>query len=161
MAQLENEHEQAVPSKEADSLDTLLNESQRRSLTITLRRVEMAVWRLEDRITRGNPDNLILTRFVHNPDSGQSEALLQLISQVREEIAALAEAYDLEVSEEDFLQSVMGEFTLLWADLEDSRPSKLRRYGAVHPRANEVLGPPIQHLITLMLAINNVAAGKM
>jgi len=54
----------------------------------------------------------------------------------------------------------MGEFTLLWCDLEDSRPQKLRRYGAIHPQADEVLGPSIQQLIELVLAIDGVASGK-
>jgi hypothetical protein len=160
MAEIENEHGQTGRAKEAAHMEALLNVGQRRSLTIALRRVEMAVWRLEDRITHGKPPDLALTRFVNFPDAQRSEALLQLIKQVREEVAALAKAYHLEASEEDFLHNVTGEFTLLWADLEDTRPTKLRRYGAVHPRANEVLGPPIQHLIELMLAINDVAKGK-
>jgi hypothetical protein len=158
MAEIDNSNEQALSSMETGHPGRLLNESQRRSLTITLRRVEMAVWRLEDRMIRGNPHDLMLTRFVHAPDAEQQAALLNLIRQVREEVAALAKAYDLEASEEDFLHSVSGEFTVLWADLEDTRPSKLRRYGAIHPQANEVLGPPIQHLITLMLAINDVVS---
>ena len=51
-------------------------------------------------------------------------------------------------------------FTLLWCDLEDSRPQKLRRYGALNPQADEVLGPSIQRLIELMLAMNDVTGGK-
>jgi hypothetical protein len=138
----------------------LLNESQRRSLAITLRRVELAVWRLEDRIARGDPDNLVLTHFTHAPSAAQKEALLHVARQVRAEITSLAAEYQLEGSEEDFLRNVTGEFTLLWSDLEDTRPQKLRRYGTINPQAYDVLGPPIQRLIKFMLAINDVAIGR-
>lgn len=138
----------------------LLNGSQRRSLTITLRRVELAVWRLEERMAQPSPPRLILTRFTNPPDPEQQTAFLQLTRRVREEIAQLAFDYDLEVGEENMLRSVMGEFSLLWCDLEDTRPQKLRRYGAVHPQAHDALGPPIQRLIHLVLAIDRVAKGE-
>src|SRR6266566_4831077 len=138
----------------------LLNENHRRSLSTVLRRVELAAWRLEDRLTRETPPQLALTRFTDPPDSAQRAALLRLVKHVRQEVAALASDYQLEVAEESFVRSTMGEFTLLWCDLEDSRPQKLRRYGAIHPQADEVLGPSIQRLIQLVLAINDVTGGK-
>jgi len=147
-------------SSERGRFARLLNESQRRSLTITLRRVELAVWRLEERMAQQSPPQLILTRFTNPPNSEQQAALLQLTRRVREEIAQLTFDYDLEVGEENVLRSVMGEFSLLWCDLEDTRPHKLRRYGAVHPQAHDTLGPPIQRLIQLMLAIDRVAKGE-
>lgn len=138
----------------------LLNESQRRSLAITLRRVELAVWRLEDRLMRGDPHDLVLTHFTNAPSPVQKEAFLHVARRVRAEIATLATEYQLEGNEEDFLRSVIGEFTILWSDLEDTRPQKLRRYGTVNPQAEDVLGPPVQRLITLMLALNDIANGK-
>jgi hypothetical protein len=138
----------------------LLNENHRRSLSTVLRRVELAAWRLEDRLTRETPPHLSLTRFTDQPDSAQRAALLRLVQHVLQEVAALAADYRLEVTEESLVRSTMGEFTLLWCDLEDSRPQKLRRYGAIHPQADEVLGPSIQRLIQLVLTINDVAGGK-
>lgn len=138
----------------------LLNESQRRSLGVTMRRVELAVWRLEERLSRTKPPDLVLTRFTNEPNDEQRSMLLRLITEVRREIAQVAEDYNLEVNEEDGMRSIMGEFTLLWADLEDTRPQKLRRYGPVRPQAIETLGPPVQRLIQLMLAIDRVAGGK-
>ena len=145
---------------EQDWKARLLNENHRRSLSIVLRRVELAAWRLEDRLTRETPPQLALTRFTDPPDSAQRAALLRLVKHVRQEVADLAGDYQLEVTEESFVRSTMGEFSLLWCDLEDSRPQKLRRYGAIHPQADEVLGPSIQRLIELMLAMNDVTGGK-
>jgi hypothetical protein len=138
----------------------LLNENHRRSLSTVLRRVEMAAWRLEDRLARETSPQLVLTRFTDPPDSAQRAVLVRLVKHVRQEVVKLAADYRLEVAEESFVRSTMGEFTLLWCDVEDSRPQKLGRYGAIHPQADDVLGPPIQRLIELMLAINDVAGGK-
>jgi hypothetical protein len=152
-----------IEENRADEQDwkaRLLNENHRRSLSTVLRRVELAVWRLEDRLTRETPPQLALTRFTDPPDSAQRAVLLRLVKHVRQEVANLAADYQLEIGEESFVRSTMGEFSLLWCDLEDSRPQKLRRYGAINPQADEVLGPSIQRLIELMLAMNDVAGGK-
>ena len=141
-------------------LADLLNESQRRSLTIMLRRIELAAWRLEDQLTQETMPQLVLTRFTHLPGPDQQTALLQVAKHIRQEVAQLASAYNVEVTEEDLLRSILAEFTLLWCDLEDSRPHKLRRYGALNPQAEEMLGPSIQRLIELVLAVSEVASGK-
>ncbi len=54
----------------------------------------------------------------------------------------------------------MAEFSLLWSDLEDARPHKLRAYGAINPQAHTILGPRLQRLIDLVLAIDEVASGR-
>lgn len=147
----------AARKKRADILVGGILGSFAYNLLVTL---GLAAWRLEDRMTRETSPQLALTRFTDPPDSARRAALLRLVKQLRQEVADLAADYQLEVAEESFVRSTMGEFTLLWSDLEDSRPQKLRRYGAIHPQADEVLGPSIQRLIELVLAINDVAGGK-
>src|SRR3989442_13019280 len=95
----------------------LFNENHWRSLATVLRRVELAAWRLEDRLTRETPPQLALTRFTDPPDSAQRAALLRLVKHVRQEVANLAADYQLEIGEESFVRSTMGEFSLLWCDL--------------------------------------------
>jgi len=138
----------------------LLNENHRRVLAGTLRRVELAAWRLEDQLLRGEFPQLALTRFTHPPGSSQRAALLQLTKQVREEVAKLASDYQFEVGEQHYARTIMAEFTLLWSDLEEARPHKLRAYGAINPQAHTILGPSMQRLIDLVLAIDEVASGK-
>lgn len=135
---------------------SLLNESQRRAVATVLRRVELAVWRLEERLKHAAP-RLILTRYTHPPDTWKRHELLRLIEEVRREIAVLATDYALDVQEEDLSRSIQAEFTLLWCDLEDIRPQKLRNYGEVHPQAAVALGPPVQRLIALILAIDDAS----
>ncbi len=140
--------------------DDLLNDNHRRVLAGTLRRLELAAWSLEDQLLGGDFPQLTLTRFMHPPTSSQRAALLQLAKHVREEVAKLASDYQLEVREEDYARTIMAEFTLLWSDLEDARPHKLRAYGTINPRAHSILGPRVQRLIDLVLAIDEVASGK-
>jgi hypothetical protein len=119
----------------------------------------LAAWRLEDQLVRGEFPQLALTRFTHPPSPGQRSALLQLAKQVREEVAKLASDYHFEVGEQHVTRTIMAEFSLLWSDLEDARPHKLRAYGAINPKAHTILGPRLQRLIDLVLAIDEVANG--
>ena len=91
----------------------LLNENHRRVLANTLRRVELAAWRLEDQLVRGEYPQLALTRFTNPPDPGQRSALLQLTRQIRQEVAKLASDYQLEVGEQNLSRTVRAEYTLL------------------------------------------------
>ena len=146
--------EQLPPAK-------LLNANHRRVLAVTLRRVELAVWRLQERLTHAETlPQLSLTHFTHPANALQRTALLQLTKQIREEIAQLAADFHLEAAEEDWMRSTMAEFTLLWCDLEDVRPRKLGGYGPVHPQVYPALDPPIQRLIQLVLLIDAVAQGR-
>ncbi len=101
---------------------------------------------------------LALTRFTNPLSAPQRAALLRLTQQVRQEVMQFASDYCLDVAEDNLLSIIKAEFSLLWCDLEEVRPQKLRNYGTVDPQA--VLGPPVQRLIKLMLAINDVASGK-
>ena len=159
----EKNDQETQPAEAAQQLPTakLLNANHRRVLAVTLRRVELAVWRLEERLAQAETlPQLALTRFTNPPDAAQRTALLQLTQQIRQEIAQLAADFDLPVAEEDMQRGMMAEFTLLWCDLEDVRPKKLGGYGAVHPQEYPALDPPIQRLIQLVLLIDAVAQGR-
>src|SRR5712692_1863441 len=146
MTEFEEKHDDAAP-QEKPWPAYLLNENQRRSLSIVLRRVELAAWQLEEQLTREDTTRLVLTRFIHPPDARQKAALLLLARKARQEVAELASNLHLEAGESDVLRTIMSEFTVLWCDLEDTRPRKLKRYGAINPLAYEVLKPPIGRLI--------------
>lgn len=159
MAAFDKEREEEMADGQQPPAD-LLNENHRRVLAGTLRRVELAAWRLEDQLVRGDFPKLALTRFTHPPTSDQRSALLQLAKQVREEVAKLALDYQFEVGEQQYARTIMAEFSLLWSDLEEARPHKLRAYGAINPQAHTILGPRLQRLIDLVLAIDEVASGE-
>ncbi len=83
--------------------------------------------------------------------------ILRLARDIRQEIAQLAADYAIKSAESNLVRTIMSEFTLMWCNLEDIRPLKLRNYGVLNPHVNELLGPHIQHLIDLTLTIDRVA----
>jgi hypothetical protein len=139
----------------------LLNDNQHRSLSVTLQRVEMAAWRLEETLTRQHLPQLALTRMINPFNEQQQETLLALARLLRQDIAWLTQAYDLAASEQNVSRMVMAEFTLLWSDLEDVRPRKLSRYGSVQSTLHQFLDPQLQHLLQLVLTIDAVGSGRM
>jgi hypothetical protein len=138
----------------------LLGENHRRVLSTMLMRLELATWRLEERLRRAALPALSLTRFTGALDERQRGELLHLTAQIRQRIGQLVRDYDLEAREDDLVRTVTAEFSLLWSDLEDVRPHKLRNYGELPPRARDILGPHIQELIGLVLAIDGVTRGE-
>jgi hypothetical protein len=72
-----------------------------------LRRVELAAWRLEDQLVRGEFPKLALTSFTHPPTSSQRATLLQLTKQVCEEVTKLASDYQFEVAEQHYTRTIM------------------------------------------------------
>ncbi|MHB8595683.1 MAG: hypothetical protein ACYDER_02595 [Ktedonobacteraceae bacterium] len=138
----------------------LLNVSQQRALAITLRRLELATWRLEEQLTRGATPQLMLTHVTNHLTEQQQTQLLRLASDIRQEVAQLAADYGITSEESDLTRTIASEFTLLWCDLEEIRPAHLKNYGTLHPQVNALLGPHIQHLIDLTLTMNRVACDQ-
>ncbi|HZU03334.1 MAG TPA: hypothetical protein VFA10_26950 [Ktedonobacteraceae bacterium] len=162
MENAERTNRKGMEQQGQEHLHTLLNANHRRVLSITLRRAELAARHLEDQIKRGTAqEHLALTRFVDAPGTQQQSALLHLATRLKQEIAAIASDCQLDEGEESFLRSIKAEFAILWSDLEDMRPEKLRNYGSVHPQAERFLTPRIERLIDLTLAISDVASGKL
>ncbi len=134
----------------------LLNVSQQRALAITLRRLELATWRLEEQLTRGTTPQLTLTHVTNHLTEQQQAQLLRLARDIRREITQLAADYAITSEESNLMRTIASEFTLLWCDLEEIRPAHLKNYGLLNPQVNAILGPHIQHLIDLTLTVNRV-----
>ena len=143
----------AVVPKEGD----LLTEGQRRSLGTILRRLELAVWQMEEMLMQETPPDLTLTRVTNRPASLPLDALFRLARCIRQEISSLAANYGIASEEVKQMQTLSAQFTLLWADLQNVHPEQLRSYGSVHPRLQEQLEPQVQRLAHLVLAVTDVA----
>jgi hypothetical protein len=152
----QNPQETHVQGTTATPIRPLLNEGQRRTVGTVLRRLERAAWQLEEQIAHERQPELTLTSFIHSPSTLQQDLLVRLARCLRQEIAVLAQHSGVEKDEEDMLRSLHAMFTLLWVDLEDIRPQKLRNYGTLHPQLIETFGPRIQQVIDLVLAIDGV-----
>ncbi len=158
MSEKEDQQEQHI-SVAVPAMSELLTEGQRRTLGTVLRRLEWAVWQMEEVLMQDDPPDVALTQVTHLPDPLQQDALFRLARGIRQEVSSLASDYGIVAQEEHQLRTLHALFTLLWADLEDVRPERLRAYGTVHPQLHERLGPGIQRLIDLTLAIAGVVNG--
>ena len=108
---------------------------------------------------RENPPDLALTHVTNMPDTLQIDALFRLAHGIRQNISSMAADYGIASEEENQLHTLSAQFTLLWTDLEGVRPEHLRSYGPVHPSLQEQLGPQMQRLAHLALALADVANG--
>ncbi|WP_376794024.1 hypothetical protein [Thermogemmatispora sp.] len=147
--------ERPEPEEEAPPA---LSPGQRLALMTALRRLELAAWRLEERLRARERPPLTLTRMVDPFTPEQRAALLARLEELRAEVARLAQAYRLPEKEESLRTVALAEFGLLWSDLEDLRPARLRDYGALSAQAADQLEPQIERLIGLVLAVNALAA---
>jgi|GEM_PF-671361 len=132
-----------------------LNTYQRRALNSTLVHLERHLMNLEQLIQ--GPEQGILIHRVNPFSPATRQRLLELFSQLRQEIRATAAEYALPGAEEDIQSTVIGTCAILWSDLEDIRPATLNRYGAVDPMLDEPLGVRIEQLIQGALAIERLA----
>ncbi len=135
-----------------------LNPFQRRALNSTLVHLEQQLLRLEQ-VVQSQEEQVLLRRIgSFSPD--EQIYLRDLFRQIRQHIQTLATEYALPGAEEDARSALLGTATVLWSDLEDLRPARLDRYGAVDPTLEATLGPRIEALIASVLAIAEMKKSK-
>jgi hypothetical protein len=135
-----------------------LNPFQRRAVNSTLVHLEQQLLRLEQ-VVQGEEERVLLRR-VGNISPEEQARLRDLFKHIRNQMRTIAAEYDLPGSEEDMRSALVGTATILWADLEELRPSTLDRYGAVDPALEATLGPRIEALIQSVLAVVELAKGE-
>jgi len=128
-----------------------LNQYQLSSVAITLRRMEQLVRRsraLRALVREGGNGGILLSQGAQLSEQ-QMTRLATLERATLEQLSHARDVFGLEPHHEDARQGLYSAFSLLWADLEDTRPEKLRRYGAVDPDAQEQLAPQVMRLLEL------------
>lgn len=136
-------------------MSELLNPSQRRSVTITLREFEASLRRALEWLD-GKNENGILYRETLRLSAPQRTEMRQAIEAALAEIATTSELLGLESAEQDAAGLIRGEMSVAWANLLDTRSKKLRGYGDVHPQLAKVLDPHILTLSNLAMQLANL-----
>lgn len=133
------------------NLMTMLNNAQQRVVSTMLQRLERI---LADQERLLNPEPpLSLNQRVLDIDDVSIEQLRSLTVQAGGEIRQITRICGIRPTRESVRRTLQGSLSVLWADLEDTRPQKLIGYGGVSPEAMAMLGPPIDRLITLVRAM--------
>lgn len=131
-----------------------LNQYQKQSLAVTLRLLEKTVDDIDALLSSDHRGLLYQVRTEIPPE--READLRRLSSDVRAALAELARRYELPVQQEDGLRIIAARLSSAWENLEDSHPRKLRRYGQVAPGVAEELGPQVEALIYLVLAMERL-----
>lgn len=140
--------------------DSLLNENQERSLTLTLRRLEKLLMKLEREADW--PEEKGRLYVLHNSlrDQARQNVLRELTAQARSEINKLADFFNLTSASEDRAYLLRGELIIMWEGLVEKESKYLRGFGKVNPNLAQVLDPSIEYLVQLVLQMQAICDGE-
>lgn len=130
----------------------LLNFAQRNSLTLGLRAFEGHL-RQADAWLEGEEEHGILYRRSLDLTPERRAAARARIAAALAQIAALAERFDLPVTEDNLEATITSQMSADWANLCDTRAAKLRRYGRVDPQLTACLDADMDALAQLALSL--------
>jgi hypothetical protein len=128
-----------------------LNEAQERSVAIALERLEKTL-ALIDRLL-DHPASGRMWQIALDLDDDHRTRLRGLRATARALLIDIADAYQLRPREESVRRQLAGALAADWANLEDVRPTKLDRYGAVDPAIVTPLGAALDQLIQIIFAM--------
>jgi len=77
---------------------------------------------------------------------------------MRRQITEMVAVFELPPHHQNGRRVIVAEMSIIWTYLEDMRPSKLRRYGAVDPALSETLPPRLERLIASVRAVQTLAS---
>jgi hypothetical protein len=127
------------------SIGGILNWPQRNSISVTLQRLEQKLRHAPEVLT--NREQGVLYQYTGHVSPETLVLMEREIDEALAEIASLADRLGLEKWSESNRAILLGELSVLWADLHDMRVDKLKRFGDVSPELNEILTPVLSSLI--------------
>lgn len=132
-----------------------LNESQKRSITITLRLFEERLAEIEHLLTVAER-GVLYERVAHFLPR-QQKTIRKLIAEARAAIQEIAREFGLERETQDPARRIFGLLTVTWESLEELHSKPLRAYGPVDPRLPAIIDPWAEKFTRLALAIQAAA----
>lgn len=135
---------------------TILNESQTRSVTVTLRLLEERLVEIE-RLLTVNEEGILYSRVATFSPSQQKQ-MQQLIEELREGIKVVTETFELKHEPQDPTRRIVGLLAITWESIEELYARRLRAYGEVDPRVQETLDPWVEKLTQGVLTLEYLAA---
>ena len=127
-------------------MDDGLSDNHRRVIASGMLVVDAAAVRMLDLLEdRNAPATMkVIEGSVTEGESGRIRAgLLQLQAL----IASFVRKYDLQPSRKDLRRILAADVSQIWVALEDSRPARIRGYGAMPISSAESLGADLQELL--------------
>jgi len=133
----------------------VLNKSQIRGLSITLRIVEESLAEIELILNKCDDVTILYERRCDIPEEVKEEVLRKVFS-AKNRIRIIAERFGLEKKFIEASREAYGKLPYCWKIIEDAKAKKLRRYGDVATGMEEALDPDLNIIITLILDIEHL-----
>ena len=122
-----------------------MNPDQKRHLATTLCLMEKELLR-EEQLLRSHGEKGILYEIVDPLPEGQHQKLLALIAKLWQCLVQAKCRFSLEVEQTSLHRMLVGELTMLWVWLQDTKTKKLRGYGAVDEELQRRLDPLLEEM---------------
>ena len=135
--------------------DHLLNESQKRSVTITLRLFEERLAEVERQLTV-DERGVLYERVAHFPPR-QIRALQKQLAEARAAIQEIAREFDLPRENQSPVRRIFGLMSITWESLEEIHSKYLKAYGHVDPRLPAAIDPWAEKLTRLVRELEHTA----
>ena len=132
------------------TLKHILNPYQRISLLVTLWHFEESLRRAESLLNGAEVEGILFRQRLNISRSKQAQ-VRQEITIALDQIRELSRLFAFDAEEQDPARQIIGEISVHWSNLLDSRSIKLKRYGKVHPQLAEKLDPRILGLSNIAL----------
>lgn len=131
----------------------LLNEAQRRSLTITLRILEQTLDEPLEAVEEAPESGGILYPTVNDLSFRDRELLLHCTDQVKARIADLCSCFDLSTTERTTRAAALSRLNYCWEILQQIDSTGLAAYGATAAGLVEILDPKVHELNRLVMQL--------
>lgn len=129
-------------------MDDGLGESHRRVVGSGMLIVDSAAVRILDLLDERNSPAAIKAVEGSITEEEKQEMRARLL-QLQELIASLVTKYGIEPSKKNLRRIIASEVSQIWVCLEDSRPARIRGYGAMAASASEALETDLQEMLRI------------
>ena len=103
-----------------------------------------------------NRNSPVVMRVVEGSvEEGERDQIRAGLKQLQSLIAAFVKKYNLQPSKKNLRRILASDLSQIWVTLEDSRPARIRGYGAMLESVSESLESDLQEMLAL---VNRMAA---
>ncbi|HML39581.1 MAG TPA: hypothetical protein PKD23_02755 [Bellilinea sp.] len=135
--------------------ETLLTSTQERSLHASLLLFEKALRKVDRLLSDGDEIGILYYRKSYL-DKQTRELIHKKIANTLVELEEFTKKLALRPIAESLESTIMGEMSISWESLEESRSKRMRGYGEISPQAVEIIDPAIDHFARIALGLSSI-----
>jgi hypothetical protein len=137
--------------------EIVLTVPQKRAIYATLRLFEKALLTADDLLADGEVVGSLYV-LKSSLSREQSQMIRARIRKALQDTAAFADTLNFGPSEDSVEQTIMGDMSICWENLEECRSRQLRGYGEMDQKTGELIDRSIENLSNLAIEISNMVA---